>query len=198
MDPNKKTQNRKIDMKQYIQPVLYILLLSLLLTILAISCKPQPTPSKPQPLDSVYTTMDLRLHGDYYESGHSVYSLDLLSEGLAFDSLGYIVGTGCNLYLSDIFVHIDSTLRLPAGEYLMDSTAREMRFLPGMDFEGNVTGTYLLVIEDNQLKRIQLFETGSMQVEYDEDDVEMSFLLYSADSTMVYRATYNGVTDTEL
>ena len=80
----------------------------------------------------------------------------------------------------------------------MDSTAREMRFLPGMDFEGNVTGTYLLVIEDNQLKRIQLFETGSMQVEYDEDDVEMSFLLYSADSTMVYRATYNGMTDTEL
>ena len=33
---------------------------------------------------------------------------------------------------------------------------------------------------------------------YDEDDVEMSFLLYNADSTMVYRATYNGVTDTEL
>jgi hypothetical protein len=37
-----------------------------------------------------------------------------------------------------------------------------------------------------------------MRVEYDEDDVEMSFLLYSADSTMVYRATYNGMTDTEL
>jgi hypothetical protein len=80
----------------------------------------------------------------------------------------------------------------------MDSIAREKTFLRGMDFEGNVTGTYLLVIEENQLKRIQLFETGSMRVEYDEDDIEMSFLLYSADSTMVYRATCNGMTDTEL
>ncbi len=181
-------------MKRYLHTFLW----AALLAITAISCKPQPSPTKPQPLDSVYITMDLRMHGDYYGSGHSVYSLDLLSEGLEFDSLGYIVGSGCNLYLSDIFAQADSTLRLPAGQYQMDSIAREKTFLRGMDFEGNVTGTYLLVIEDNQLKRIQLFHTGSMLVNYEEDDVEMTFQLYNADSTIVYRATFRGLTDTAL
>ena len=60
--------------------------------ILAVACKPQnkPISSEILQLDSVFTTADFRMYGDYYESGHQVYAIDLLSEGLAYDSTWHI------------------------------------------------------------------------------------------------------------
>lgn len=161
--------------------------------VLAVACKPQnkPTSSEILQLDSVFTTADFRMYGDYYESGHQVYAIDLLSEGLAYDSTWHISGSGCNLYLSDIFAHKDSTTRLPAGTYTMDSTAREMTFLRGTSFDDNITGTYLLSIENAQIQRIILFTRGTMTIDYIDDDVVLNFHLYLADSTL-YRATYTG------
>ena len=92
------------------------------------------------------------------------------------------------LFLSDIFVHANS---LVAGHYEMDSVAKEMTFLRGMDFEGNITGTYLLHINENQIQKIVLFTGGSMDIEYLEDDILLDFSLYTTDSTL-YRATYQG------
>lgn len=169
---------------------LYIVIL-----VLAVACTPHNKPSQPtstiQDADSIYTESDFRSYGDYYNSGHQVYAIDLLSEGLDYDSARYIVGTGCNLYLSDVFAPKDSTLRLPAGTYEMDSVAKDMRFLRGMYFDGNVTGTYLLQIQDGQMQRITLFTGGKMTVDYVEDDMVMGFELYLADSTR-YHATYTG------
>ena len=161
--------------------------------VLAVACKPQnkPTSSEILQLDSVFTTADFRMYGDYYESGHQVYAIDLLSDGLHYDSTWHISGSGCNLYLSDIFAHKDSTTRLPAGTYTMDSVANEMNFLRGMYFDGDVTGTYLLSIENDQIQRIILFTRGTMTIDYIDDDVVLNFHLYLADSTL-YRATYTG------
>ena len=163
--------------------------------VLAIACTPHNKPTRPttiQQVDSIYTESDYRIHGDYYHSGHQVYSIDLLSEGLDYDSLGHIVGTGCNLYLSDVFAPKDSTQRLPSGTYEMNSTAKDMHFLHGMYFDGSVTGTYLLMIQENQVQRILLFVGGTITVDYMEDDnVVLDFDLYLADSTH-YHATYTG------
>ena len=111
--------------------------------VLVVACQPHNVPTKPTGLqvDSVYTTADFRAYADFYNSGHHVYAIDLLSDGLEYDSAWHISGTGCNLYLSDIFVAKDSTKRLPAGYYEMDSVTKEMTFLRGKSFERNVTGT---------------------------------------------------------
>lgn len=161
--------------------------------MLAVACQPHKTINKPTvvQIDSVYTIADFRAYDDFYESGHQVYAIDLLSDGLEYDSTWHISGSGCNLYLSDIFVANNHTDSLPAGVYQMDSTAKEMTFLRGMDFEGNITGTYLLMIAEDQIQGITLFTSGSMTVEYQEDEVLLEFKLYTQDSTY-YHANYNG------
>jgi hypothetical protein len=140
-------------------------------------------------MDSVYTTADFRSYGDYYNANLQVFAIDLLSEGLAYDSTFHISGSGCNLFLSDIFTTCDS---IPAGHYEMDSVAQEMTFLRGMDFEGNITGTYLLHINEDKIQQIVLFHGGSMDVAYTEEgSVHLDFSLYTTDSTY-YHAQYTG------
>ena len=118
-----------------------------------------------------------------------------MSDGLDYDSDFHISGSGCNLYLSDVFVAQDRASGLLAGKYEMDTVAKNMTFLRGMDFEGSITGTYLLVIQEDQIQDIMLFTSGSMIVEYTEDNILLDFNLYTADSTL-YHATYQGpVTD---
>jgi hypothetical protein len=164
------------------------------LVLLLVACQPPNKPTKPiglQQMDSVYTQADFRAYGDYYNSHHQVYAIDLLSEGLEYDSLWHISGTGCNLFLSDVFVHGDSVKRLPAGVYEMDTVAREMSFLRGMHFESNVTGSYLLAIEEDKIERIVLFTTGRMRIDYEGEDVVIDLELYTADSAR-YHAMYQG------
>lgn len=166
----------------------------IVLVLLLVGCVPPNRPTQPTDslqADSVYLMADFRYYGDYYQSGHQVYAIDLLSEGLQFDSLGHITGTGYNLYLSDVFAGAADSLGLPAGEYEMDSVARENSFLRGMNFEGSVTGCYLLAIQQDQLKSITLFTSGRMQVEYEADDIVLDMTLYTEDS-LVYRGRYVG------
>ena len=147
---------------------------------------PPSTPSA-QP-DSVYVTADFRKHGNYYGTGHQIFAIDLLSNGLTYDSTYHISGTGYNLFLSDVFIKNDS---LVAGHYEMDSVVRDTSFLRGMDFEGNITGTYLLQIQDDKVLHITLFTAGSMEVSYHENEIRLDFTLYTIDSTR-YHATYQG------
>lgn len=165
----------------------------IVLLLVMAACTPPNKPTQSEYLywDSVYIKSDFQHHGDYYESGHQVYAIDLLSDGLDYDSMGYIVGTGYNLFFSDIFAPKDSTMRIPAGSYNMDSVAREMTFLRGMYFEGDVTGTYLLEIDDQQIQRIVLFTAGSMTIDYVGNDTLLYIDLYTADSTH-YHAIYRG------
>lgn len=161
---------------------------------LVTACIPHNKPTNPTHIqaDSIYTTLDIRTYGDYYHSGHQVYALDLLSDGLEYDSAGYIIGSGSNLYLSDIFTHPDSTAGIPAGTYHMDSTAQEGCFLRGMEFEGNITGTYLLLIDESQIQKILLFTSGHMTADYTHGDTLFTFNLYTADSTH-YHAIYRNL-----
>jgi len=166
--------------------------------ILLAACNPQrkePTVDKGMSMyDSVYVTADIQWHQQYYPLlDRQVFSIDLLNEGLSFDSAHHIVGTGLNLYLSDILLPMTDTC-LKEGCYQMDTTAAPYTFLPYKYFEGNITGCYLLDIEENQIQRIIGFTAGQMQIEYiSEEDIRLDLLLYTADSTR-YHATYQGPT----
>lgn len=168
-----------------------VYLLPLLLLFSACQSNNAPKPLV-EPIDSIYTIADIQWHKQYYPLlEQQVFSIDLLSEGLSFDSANHIVGTGYNLYLSDIFLPLTDTL-LQAGTYRMDTTAASYTFLPYMDFEGAITGTYLLDIQESKIHRIIGFTAGEMQLEWlSDEDIRVECWLYTADSTR-YHATYQG------
>ena len=83
---------------------------------------------------------------------------------------------------------------MQSGIYQMDSTASSYTFLPYMYFEGNITGCYLLAIQESNIQQIIGFTTGTMQLEYiSENDIRLDLLLYTADSIR-YHAMYEGPT----
>ncbi len=132
-------------------------------------------------------------YGDYYaEEGimHNVVDMDLLSAGLSYDSVGRIVGTGTNLYISDIFLHSTDTL-FPAGIYTADTTVAVRTFLPGMNYEGGVSGAYLLHIVDNAVMKIILVEKGTFNLSYEGENTHIDFDLVTTEGH-AYRGTFDG------
>ncbi len=133
-------------------------------------------------------------YGAYYEEEgvpHNVLDLDLLSEGLNYDSVGRIVGSGTNLYFSDIFIE-NTKQFFPNGTYEADTSATTMTFLSGMDYEGGISGAYLLQITDNQVAKITLVENGSFTLKQDiHGTVTITFDLLLA-NRKAYSATFKG------
>lgn len=173
----------------------YILILPLLVLLYACHPSQSDDPTIDGILvgyDSIYTTADIQWHGQYYPLlDRQVFSIDLFGQGLSLDSANYIVGTGYNLYLSDVFLPLTDT-SLQAGVYHMVTTSEAYTFLPYKNFDGNVTGSYLLEIQNNNINRIIGFTSGEMRVTYlSEKDIRLDMMLYTADSIR-YRAIYQG------
>ena len=174
---------------KYILPIL----------ILLAACDPVNQGNKPSgssilgSYDSTYVIADLQWHHKYYPNLEcEVFSTDLLSDGLEFDSAHHIIGSGLNLYISDIFLPSNTTT-LQDGTYRMDTTAQPYTFLPYMYFEdGNITGCYMLDIQENKIQRIIGFTAGEMTITTEEDDILLDIVLFLEDSTSRYHATYQG------
>lgn len=171
----------------------YILPLFVILTACQTTRKPQI--ENIVLYDSVYVVADMQWHKQYYPLlERQVFSIDLLSEGLTFDSAHHITGTGLNLYFSDIFTSMNDSW-LQDGVYRMDTTAEVNTFLPYQQFEGgNITGCYLLDIQESKIQRIIGFTAGAFEISLLGEDIRMDISLYTADSTL-YRATYQGPAD---
>lgn len=163
--------------------IAYIILLTML-----VGCKPN-TPSVYRGLPKTYATAYEQIHGHCYDSvAQAVVSLDLYSTGLELNEDKRIVGTGYNLYISDIFVP-DSLLE--TGSYRSDTTAEAFTFLPGKDYEGYPFGMYILNIEEDQIKQIQILDSGSFVYRND----SLLFTLYYKNvygSNATYTCTYSG------
>ena len=163
--------------------IAYIILLTML-----VGCKPN-TPSAYRGLPKTYSTAYEQIHGHCYDSvAQAVVSLDLYSTGLELNEDKRIVGTGYNLYISDIFVP-DSLLE--TGSYRSDTTADAFTFLPGKDYEGYPFGMYILNIEEDQIKQIQVLDSGSFVYRND----SLLFTLYYKNvygSKATYTCTYSG------
>lgn len=151
----------------------------LAIAILAIACRPTPSPYRGLP--STYATAYQHIYGHCYDSvPYAVVSLDLFSQGLDLDENKVIVGTGYNLFLSDIFVP-DSLLTEGTYRSIPPDTLAPFTFLAGRSFEGYPTGAYILNIEEGKVKQIQLIDSGNMTYRND----SLLFTLY-------YKNTYGG------
>ena len=154
--------------------MVFRLRLSLLFVCLLLLCGCQrPAPSKPVTVATEFSSCYVELYGQAYDSvSQDVLALDLYSDGLDLNEQGKIEGTGTNLYISDIFTDAGaSPWVINNGRLLLregidslcfhsDSLPAAGTFLPGMDFEGNPTGIYLLTIADNAIAGIQVLDSG--------------------------------------
>ena len=156
-----------------------------------VSCQQRNTPSSQSRsvrIDTLFTTAYAKSYGTYYKGlERQVMSLDLYSEGLTLHK-DTISGTGVNLYLSDIFLDTDF---LEEGDYTVDSTANSHTALSAMSFEGSVTGTYLLLINDSKLEKMYLFPSGTFRVRYEDDVCHIAFHLLTGDK-QTYDAVFRG------
>ena len=174
---------------------LYILLI--IAGVLA-GCNNKPAPEKKEIGEIVFTTAYSTFYGTHYASRgikQNVVDLDLYSEKIGLDSTHHIVGTGTNLYFSDIFLPSDLTA-LQAEEYASDTTGAEYSFLPGVDYEGNISGAYLLRINDGKLSGYTVFDEGRFVLTQDGDSTHISFSLkYTEGRNMVktYEAEFHGI-----
>ena len=147
------------------------------------ACKGNNTPVKPDPIVTELNHGLVLFYGAYYEGlPRNVVALDLYSSELNFDDNGYIRGTGTNLYISDIFLPLTDSI--PAdGTYRCDTTAEVNTFLPGMDFEGTPTGTYLLQIKEDAIAQLILFNDSSFTLKEKDGITDIQFNLTAKDKT---------------
>lgn len=157
-----------------------------------VGCTPSHSPIKPKSeWDSVFVRGDFRFYGAYYPTvSQNIFSIDLLSRGLEFDSSYKMVGNGTNLYLSDVFLPLtDSALQ--SGIYDIDTTASAYTFLGGKRFGESVTGTYLVRVSESAVQDVVLLTRGQMTVTTYGDSIALDFQLYTEDSAL-YSGTYSG------
>lgn len=172
------------------------LIIILVLAVAMMSCHPQSGPTRRvTTIDTIFTTAYSEFYGAHYELlPQNVLSLDLYTQGLTFDSLGSIHGQGSNLYFSDIFLSTeDSTLR--SCTYTIDTTGAVNTTLHGMNFEGGVTGAYLLLVNTETAERVSkiyYFKSGSFSVQNEGDTTDIEFHLVT-DDKQTFDATYRGV-----
>ena len=165
-----------------------VFILPLLAAIAFLSCRPS-SPSVYRGLPRTYSTAYATLYGHCYDSiSSAVLTLDLYSDGLELTKDNSIQGTGYNLCLSDVLVP-DSLLE--KGTYSSSDSAEPFTFLPGRSYEGYPHGAYLLNIEENKVKTIQVLDSG--QFVYRNDS--LLFTLYYRNaygSKATYTCSYAG------
>lgn len=167
--------------------------LLILLLLCCTQCKEKNTPTEKKQ-ESYYDKGQVVFYGSYYAAEgilQNVLSLDIYSKGLSLDSAGYMVGSGVNLYLSDIFLPSKDTF-LVATSYMSDTTGNAYTFLPGINYDGQISGAYLLTITDGSLVSAELFEEGSFTLTQKKDSVSIAFLL-KKESGKNYAAEFSGV-----
>lgn len=147
------------------------------------------------PIENEFTQAIAIDYGPYYNKEgivQNVISLDLYTKNLSLDSTDHVTGSGVNLYFSDIFLTTSDTSLL-TGKYVSDTSALPLTFLPGMQFEGEVSGAYLLFITENGYS-VDLIKEGTFLVQQDADTMQIDFSLVRS-SGQKYDATFRGIVE---
>ncbi len=170
----------------------------LLSLCLLASCGNHVTPEKKPIGENKLVNGYSHSYGAHYKSrgiNQNVVDLDLYSANIDLDSAHHIVGTGTNLYISDIFLPAGETT-MQATTYTSDTTADEFTFLPGVDYEGNISGAYLLRITDGKLTGYTIFDEGQFTLLQDGDTTSILFSLkYKEGKNIIntYEAEFKGI-----
>ena len=158
------------------------------------ACSQRNTPQPKVRTQTEFNTALAKFYRAFYSSvgvEENVLSLDLFSEGISLNKEGYMQGTGSNLFFSDIFLASADSL-LTADTYKADTTAQPLTFLPGINYEGNITGAYLLDLEESKLVDYQIFTDGSFELTRRADSIFINFEL-QREKGGIYKAQFSGV-----
>ena len=163
--------------------------------ILLAACSSKSEPAKPDTIATEMTYGKLIYYGQYYDSIKChVLALDLYSDGLTLDTTNHMVGSGTNLYLSDIFIPLTDTT-LADGVYKCSKTPEIKTFYPGTDFEGTPTGAYILQVREAKVAKIIICTDSTFVVNHNGENTDLLFHLESENES--YDIHFKGVLDYE-
>ena len=152
-------------------------------------------PSKNVTLRQPFTTGYAVYYGTYYDylgiDAH-VFELDLYTEGLGLDSTGQYVGTGQNLYMTDIFsLGCDSLLT--EGIYTVDTLYQYTAgsILGGESYGGIPGGAQLINVSSTGIS-YDYVRSGTMEVKYRNDSILINFKLQTQQGTQIENQ-YTGI-----
>ncbi len=167
------------------------------LVFVIVGCNSAPTPEKKDVKSHSFLKAYVKSYGAHYAGrgiSQNVVDLDLYSAGVDLDSTHHIVGTGGNLYVSDIFLPAGET-RLTEGTYRSDTTGAAYTFLPGVDYDGAISGAYLLQISEGGLSSYTIFNEGQFVLSQDADStyIQFTFTYNENGVKRKYEAEYRGI-----
>ena len=135
-----------------------------------------------------FTTGYAVYYGTYYDYlgiDTHVFELDLYTEGLGLDSTGQYVGTGQNLYMTDIF-SLGSDSLLTEGIYNVDTLYQYTAgsILGGESYGGIPSGALLINVSSTGIS-YDYIKSGTMEVKYRNDSVLIAFKLQTQQGTQI-------------
>lgn len=124
------------------------------------SCR-KPSPYVYRGFPKEFSSAWVEEYGPCYDSvPYNVFALDLYSGELALDSTHHMnKKSGYNLYISDIFLE-ETALQVGTYHSLRGTEPEPYTFLKGKDYEGYPHGMYLLQVENNEIVKIQVLDSG--------------------------------------
>lgn len=145
-------------------------------------------PSKNVTLRQPFTTGYAVYYGTYYDYlgiDTHVFELDLYTEGLGLDSTGQYVGTGQNLYMTDIF-SLGSDSLLTEGIYNVDNLYQYTAgsILGGESYGGIPGGAQLINVSSTGISYDYII-SGTMTVAYSNDSTILNFKLQTKQGTLI-------------
>lgn len=161
----------------------------LLAGILPYSCDNRKNePSKNVVLRQPFTAGYAVYYGAYYDYlgiDTHVFELDLYTEGLGIDSTGQYVGSGQNLYMTDIFSLGNDSL-LAEGIYSIDTLYQYTpgSILGGESYGGIPGGAQLINVSSTGIS-YDYIKSGTMEVKYRNDSVLIAFKLQTQQGTQI-------------
>ena len=168
----------------------------LLAGILPYSCDNRKNePSKNVVLRQPFTAGYAVYYGAYYDylgiDAH-VFELDLYTEGLGIDSTGQYVGSGQNLYMTDIFSLGNDSL-LAEGIYSIDTL---YQYTPGSilggESYGDIPGGAQLINVSSTGISYDYIRSGTMEIKYRNDSILIHFKLLTQQELQI-ESQFNGI-----
>lgn len=174
-----------------------ILVLQLLLLAL-VACNTHPAPMQ-NTTETEFSNAYITFYGSYYDTigiEQNVLMLDIFGRKIDQDSAGHLFGSGTNFGFTDVFLPAGITrLEEAEGTFRADTTGEAFTFLPGVNYEGYPTGTYLQNATDGIVRELILFTDGEFCVTQDNDTTVIDFRLTYEEygRTHTYEAHYRGI-----
>ena len=154
-------------------PHKYLLTLALIVALLACTqTSNTPHQNNNFTMNTPFTQARAVYYGPFYEDmglSTQVFEMEFFTQGLSLDSMGYLVGTGYHLYITDLFALTSDSIP-PQDTYTVDSInyGQPQTIMPGKRIGDFLIGAQLTHVGQEFITS-HLLTQGTLQLQWTND-----------------------------